>query len=250
MKQLDDGLCDNGIDEDDDNDGVLDGDDAFPLDPDESLDTDLDGIGNNADTDDDADQMEDTWESFYGLDPLVSDASLDTDGDGFSNLAEYLNGTDPTVSNAINQENTSLTRAALAKQLLIRKYGPAFLPDAATGTVFTDVSIGDFNAAWIERLAIDAITLGCTALTYCPDQVVTKEQLAILILKTNNGSAYTPPPATGSVFADVAADDFAADWIEALSALGGTMGCDASNYCPDEVVSQEGLQILLNNIIF
>ena len=38
-----------------DNDGVLDGVDAFPLDATESVDTDSDGIGNNSDTDDDGD---------------------------------------------------------------------------------------------------------------------------------------------------------------------------------------------------
>ena len=37
-------------DTDDDNDGTPDTEDAFPLDPDESVDTDGDGIGNNADT--------------------------------------------------------------------------------------------------------------------------------------------------------------------------------------------------------
>ena len=35
---------------DDDNDGVPDAQDAFPLDPAESVDTDGDGTGNNADT--------------------------------------------------------------------------------------------------------------------------------------------------------------------------------------------------------
>ena len=35
-------------DTDDDNDGVLDEDDAFPLDATESVDTDSDGIGDNA----------------------------------------------------------------------------------------------------------------------------------------------------------------------------------------------------------
>ena len=36
---------------------VLDGDDALPLDASESVDTDSDGIGNNADTDDDNDTV-------------------------------------------------------------------------------------------------------------------------------------------------------------------------------------------------
>ena len=38
---------------------VADNADAFPLDPAETLDTDNDGIGNNADTDDDDDGVDD-----------------------------------------------------------------------------------------------------------------------------------------------------------------------------------------------
>ena len=37
----------------DDGDSVADAQDAFPLDPEESIDTDLDGVGNNSDEDDD-----------------------------------------------------------------------------------------------------------------------------------------------------------------------------------------------------
>ena len=51
-------------DPDDDNDGVLDGADIFPLNKDESVDTDGDGTGNNADTDDDEDGVADTSDDF------------------------------------------------------------------------------------------------------------------------------------------------------------------------------------------
>ncbi len=53
----------NGIDDDDDNDGVADYSDAFPLDSTESIDTDSDGTGNNADTDDDGDGIADVEDS-------------------------------------------------------------------------------------------------------------------------------------------------------------------------------------------
>ena len=46
-------LAPDSSDEDDDNDGVLDADDAFPLDPSETSDTDGDGVGDNSDGDDD-----------------------------------------------------------------------------------------------------------------------------------------------------------------------------------------------------
>ena len=67
----------DGIDTDDDNDGVLDTADAFPLDATESLDTDGDAVGNNADTDDDADGILDTDDAFP-LDGTQSIAALDS----------------------------------------------------------------------------------------------------------------------------------------------------------------------------
>jgi hypothetical protein len=74
----------NNADTDDDGDGVPDVDDVFPLDASESLDTDGDGIGNNADTDDDGDGVPDVDDAF----PLDSSESLDTDSDGIGNNAD------------------------------------------------------------------------------------------------------------------------------------------------------------------
>lgn len=72
-----DGVGDR-TDNDDDNDGVLDGNDALPLNPQESKDTDKDGVGDNADTDDDSDGVVDVQDSF----PQDSKESKDTDKDG------------------------------------------------------------------------------------------------------------------------------------------------------------------------
>ncbi|NQZ97652.1 MAG: LamG domain-containing protein, partial [Myxococcales bacterium] len=81
---------------DSDGDGVYDPFDAFPADSIEWLDTDGDGIGDNADLDADGDGMPDDWEILYGFDPLMAgDAPLDADGDGVINLEEYLAGTHP-----------------------------------------------------------------------------------------------------------------------------------------------------------
>ena len=87
---------------DSDGDGVPDNEDAFPNDPSESVDTDNDGTGNNADTDDDNDGMPDDYETDNGLNPLsASDANEDADNDGATNLEEFLAGTDPNDANSV-----------------------------------------------------------------------------------------------------------------------------------------------------
>ncbi|OQX00126.1 MAG: hypothetical protein BWK80_62205, partial [Desulfobacteraceae bacterium IS3] len=80
---------------DSDGDGLPDEKDDFPNDPAEWFDSDDDGIGGNADKDNDNDSLPDAWETANGLNPLVSDASIDSDGDGYTNLEEYGAETDP-----------------------------------------------------------------------------------------------------------------------------------------------------------
>ncbi|MBT6586875.1 MAG: hypothetical protein HON77_21495, partial [Gammaproteobacteria bacterium] len=96
----------NNADIDDDGDSIPDSLDAFPLDRSESLDSDGDGSGNNTDLDDDGDGIPDEVEIANQLDPLSSDdADLDADGDGVSNLEEYLQGTDIRVDDIGPQIN-------------------------------------------------------------------------------------------------------------------------------------------------
>jgi len=64
--------------DDADNDGVPDAQDAFPNDPNESVDTDGDGIGDNADPDDDAD----------GIPDSNDENPLDTDNDTIPNALD------------------------------------------------------------------------------------------------------------------------------------------------------------------
>ena len=75
-----DGLNDY-IDTDDDDDGVLDVEDAFQFDENEQQDNDNDGTGDNSDTDDDNDTVLDINDAF----PFDENEQVDTDGDGIGN---------------------------------------------------------------------------------------------------------------------------------------------------------------------
>jgi hypothetical protein len=86
----------NKTDPDDDNDGLLDEDDPYPLDPTNQPDTDGDGLNDGIDPDDDNDGFTDLQEEAAGTDPLNPNSiPRDRDNDGLSDVEEAELGTDP-----------------------------------------------------------------------------------------------------------------------------------------------------------
>ena len=69
--------------------------------------------------------------------------------------------------------------------------------------------------------------------------------MAVFLLRAKHGPTYTPPPATGLLFADVPADAFAAAWIEALANEGISSGCGGGNFCPNDPTSRGQAAALL-----
>ena len=127
----------------------------------------------------------------------------------------------------------TVTRAQMAVFLLKGKFGNSHVPPPATGLVFTDVQPGDFAADWIEELAGLGITGGCGGGNYCPNNPVTRAQMAVFLLKAEHGAAYVPPACVG-IFGDVPCTSPFAPWVEQLFDEGITAGCGGGNYCPDD----------------
>ena len=71
---------------DTDGDGVIDGEDDFPLDPNYTGDNDSDGIPDQVDPDDDNDGTIDQQDAF----PLDPNEQLDTDGDGIGDTKTMM----------------------------------------------------------------------------------------------------------------------------------------------------------------
>jgi hypothetical protein len=133
----------------------------------------------------------------------------------------------------------------MAVFLLKGRFGSAFVPPPATGTVFNDVPASHPFAAWIESLFGFKVTGGCGSGNYCPENPVTRGQMAVFLLKSKHGSAYVPPTCTG-VFNDVACpgNPFA-DWIEQLFEEAITGGCGGNNYCPNNPNTRGQMAVFL-----
>jgi hypothetical protein len=114
------------------------------------------------------------------------------------------------------------------------------------GKTFGDVPSTRPDYRYVETVFHNGITSGCGGTSYCPEQPVSRAQMAVLLLRAEHGAAYIPPAATGSVFADVPANAFAADWIERLDAEGITAGCgNGTNYCPASPVTRAQMAVFL-----
>ena len=113
-------------------------------------------------------------------------------------------------------------------------YGP-LIP--GVGSRFVDVPPGHTFFGDVEWLADEAITLGCNPPLndrYCPDDPVTRGQMAAFLVRALN-----LPPGTPGTFIDD--DGIFEPHIEALAEAGITLGCnppDNDRYCPDDPVTR------------
>ena len=109
------------------------------------------------------------------------------------------------------------------------------------GTVFVDINRGFWAKSWIESLYRNGVTSGCARnpLTYCPGGLVTRDQMAVFLLRSKEGGTYTPPPCTVKPFNDVEINSTFCPWIKELAARGITQGCGNGNYCPGNPVTRD-----------
>ncbi len=123
-------------------------------------------------------------------------------------------------------------RRQMAVFLLKAKYGICYTPPPCSNPTFSDVPCGDNFAPWIYDLVAKGITTGCGGGNFCPTNPVNRQQMAVFLLKTLEGSGYAPPACTNAAFTDVPCGHPFAPWIYELVARNITAGCGSGNYCP------------------
>jgi len=123
--------------------------------------------------------------------------------------------------------------------------------DGSAGTLpngwiadFLDVPGGQQFYSYVTTLVRNKITVGVGSGNYGVGQAVTRQQMAVFLLKARHGLCYTPPPCVG-LFPDVPCSSNFAPWIEAMFHEGITGGCGGGNFCPTNPVRRDQMAVFL-----
>ena len=155
-----------------------------------------------------------------------------------------------------------LVRRDMARNIIAAIEGPAYTPPIAQNPIYDDVLAGDVNADWIAELKSRGFTEGCAANKFCPNMIVTKEQIAKVHIKAKQ---LDPPMPSANFFIDVPGPHndflgnpvpgaFAWEYITKMRDQGYSTGCNDDfgfingfvNYCPDNHVTRKWFDSLLD----
>jgi hypothetical protein len=138
------------------------------------------------------------------------------------------------------------SRAQMAVFVLAGREGAGYAPPPCGVTpMFADVPAASPFCRWVEELARRAVVGGCGGGAYCPTAAVTREQMAVFVLRTLDPTLVPPPCAPPNIFPDVSETSPFCPWIEELSRRGVVSGCGLGMYCPTGGVTREQMSVFI-----
>jgi len=115
------------------------------------------------------------------------------------------------------------------------------------GAKFPDVDPSNQFNTEIGKLSARQVTQGCGSGNFCPDAFVTREQMAIFIIKALG--ILNPPQPASQRFADVDSSRGGYAFIDELARRGITVGCGGNSFCPDTFVTRESMAIFVERAL-
>ena len=138
-----------------------------------------------------------------------------------------------------------ITRGSMALFLLGAQEGGGYEPPACVAPSFSDVPCSHPLAAWINELARRGITAGCGGGRYCPDNPVTRAEMAVFLLATRGVPGWAPTACLEAPFSDVPCSSPFAPWVRQLVVEGITAGCGSGAYCPTSVITRGQMAVFV-----
>jgi hypothetical protein len=137
-----------------------------------------------------------------------------------------------------------VTRAQMAI-FIVRSVWGSTPYTAPTTQKFVDVPPGSFGYTEIQELAALGITNGCAANMFCPNDNITREQMAVFIINARLGANQVIEYPSTPYFTDVPPGAFAYDQIQRMRQDNITSGCSPTLFCPTENVTRGDMAIFI-----
>jgi hypothetical protein len=153
--------------------------------------------------------------------------------------------------------DTVMDRAQSAVFMLRGQLGTGYSPPPEPWDTFADDwSLSDISWAekWAEGMWDEGLTAGCQAdpLMYCPRRELPRVEASVFGLRMKHGINYTPPAATGTLFADMTDPDYwGTKWAEQAYLDGLLPECGTQDgkplFCPDDLLDRAwGAYLIVN----
>ena len=109
---------------------------------------------------------------------------------------------------------------------------------------FTDVPASSPYFKFIQKLKDLGITGGCSATTFCPDDPITRAQMAVFVIVSRYGKVPYTYPAT-PYFTDVPANSPYFPFVQKMAQAGITAGCAPQLFCPANPLTRGQMSVFI-----
>jgi hypothetical protein len=141
----------------------------------------------------------------------------------------------------------AVSREQMAVFVLVAREGAGYVaPACGAAPMFADVPVSSPFCRWIEELARRGIVTGCGGASYCPTAAVSREQMAVFVLRTQEAATAPPACVPPNLFADVPETNPFCRWVEELANRGVVTGCGGGNYCPLAPVTRDQMGVFIS----
>ena len=116
---------------------------------------------------------------------------------------------------------------------------PVFADLHLTLKFFNDVPVGSWAHGYIHAIRDAGITTGCGNNNYCPQGLVTRDQMAAFLIRAIEGDPQGNLCESGSPYSDISSGAWYCSHVARLVDLAITGGCGEGKYCPSNKVTRE-----------
>jgi hypothetical protein len=115
---------------------------------------------------------------------------------------------------------------------------------------FTDVPATHPYFPWIQKEQDLGIALTCGPNMFCPDNPVTRSQMAVLIIRARYGLVVPPNVPPTAAFNDIPSNGTSFPYVQKMAQVGITVGCAPSLYCGDTPVTRGQMAVFIMRGMF